>query len=243
MTPEPIFPPLLTGEAVTGQIDPFEKAISLATLGCDGGTIVYNISVEYLRAAFVFAPEVTLEKAATMMAACGIGYSNALGALAPPEVPVHLDWHGGILVNGATCGALKMAASHSNPEDMPDWLVVGITIPLVPLNDYGGGDTPDQTTLMQEGCIEVDPVELLESWSRHSLVWINRWVDDGIAPLHAEWRTKAHGVGDDITTTHNGQTIQGTFLGIDETFGMLIRTGITTIVKPLTALLVNGETL
>jgi biotin-(acetyl-CoA carboxylase) ligase len=237
MTTEPIFPPLLTGEAATGNIDPFEKAISMATLGCDAGTIVHRITSEYLRAAFIFAPEVTLDKAAAMMIACGIGYSNALGALAPPEVAVHLDWHGGILVNGARCGGLKIAASHDDPNAIPDWFVVGLTIPLIPPNDDGGGHMPDQTSLLQEGCIEVEPLRLLESWSRHSLVWINRWSDEGSAPLHAEWRTMAQGIGEDITTGLSSNEITGTFVGIDEDFGMLIRTDETTHIKPLSDLL------
>ncbi len=239
MTTEPTFPPLLTGQAVTGAIDPFEKAISLATLGCDAGTIVHNISNDVLRAAFIFAPEVPLEQACAMMIACGIGYSNALGALAPPEVAVHLDWHGGILVNGAMCGGLKMAASDNNPTTIPDWLVVGLTVPLLPAYDEGG-HTPDQTTLFQEGCVEVNPTELLESWSRHTLVWINRWSDEGPAPLHAEWRAKAYAMGDDVTTNVDGTEITGSFLGIDEAFGMLIRTSKTTQVKPLSSLLQNG---
>ncbi len=240
MTTEPIFPPLLSGQAVTGQIDPFEKAISLATLGCDAGTIVYNIGNDVLRAAFIFAPEVALEKACAMMIACGIGYSNALGALAPPEVGVHLDWHGGILVNAGLCGGLKMAASDNDPTATPDWLVVGLTVPLFPANDEGGL-TPDQTTLFQEGCVEVDPVELLESWSRHTLVWINRWTDEGPAPLHAEWRSKAYAMGDKVTTIVDGNEVTGSFLGIDEAFGMLIRTHETTKVKALSSLLLNGD--
>jgi biotin-(acetyl-CoA carboxylase) ligase len=130
-----------------------------------------------------------------------------------------------------------MAASSANPTDVPDWLVVGLTIPLIPPNDDGGGHTPDQTCLFQEGCIEVDPMRLLESWSRHTLVWINRWSDEGAAPLHAEWRTMATGVGESITTTLQGDEISGTFLGIDEAFGMLIRTDETTHIKPLSDLL------
>ncbi len=239
MTPEPTFPPLLSGEPVANHIDPFDKAISMATLGCDAGTIVYNISTEYLRAAFIFAPEVTLEHAVAMQIACGIGYSNALGALAPPEVAVHLDWQGQIMVNGATCGQLQIAADCTDPAQHADWLVVGLTIPLVPADDHGGGDTPDQTTLLQEGCIEVDPTRLLESWSRHSLVWINRWSEEGTAPLHAEWRSMAQGMGEDITIKHKGADLSGTFLGIDEAFGMLVRTDDTTTLVPLTSLLKN----
>ena len=240
MTSEPTFPPLLSGEAIAKHIDPFDKAISMATLGCDAGIIVHNISTEYLRAAFIFAPEVPLEQAAAMMIACGIGYSNALGALAPPEVAVHLDWYGQIMVNGATCGHVQMAASCTDPIEIPNWLVVGLTIPLVPSDDHGGGSTPDQTTLLQEGCIEVDPTRLLESWSRHSLVWINRWSDEGPAPLHAEWRTMALGVGEDILITHDDTELSGTFLGIDEAFGMLVRSDDTTTLIPLTSLLQNG---
>ena len=79
----------------------------------------------------------------------------------------------------------------------------------------------------------MDAVHLLESWVRHSLVWINRWQDEGASPLHTEWRGLAHGVGE--TTNQNGHN--GKFLGTDERFGMLLRSAETTHLIPLSTLL------
>ncbi len=232
----PVFPPLFAGQAVEGRTDPFAKACALAALGCDGGTVVYNIAADRLAAAIVFAPEVPLEDAMAMLPACGVGFQNALGALAPPEVAVHLTWEGGILVNGAGCGRLRAAASDCAPEEVPDWLVVGLEVPLIAEDRNAPGAAPDRTSLYEEGCVEVAPDALLESWSRHTLVWINRWSDDGAAPLHGEWRGLAHGLGEEVTV--DGRT--GLFVGTDERFGMLLREGNTTSLLPLSGLLERG---
>ena len=128
-----------------------------------------------------------LAKAMAMLPLCGVGFQNALGALSPPEVAVQLEWNGGIRVNGAACGALRMMASTTNPAAVPDWLVVGFTLPLYPANDPDMAQTglnPDQTALYAEGCAEVQPPALVESWARHTLHWINRWEDLGPASLH-----------------------------------------------------------
>ncbi len=225
---EPTFPPLLKGERVDGALDPFTKACAQAALGCDAGLIFYKITDSHLRAAIVFAPEVPLEEAMAMLPLCGVGYQNALGALAPPEVAVHLDWAGGITVNGAFCGHMQAAANTTDPREDPEWLVVGLEIPLTPEDD-NPGLTPDRTSLFDEGCVEVEPVRLLESWSRHTLVWINRWTEDGVQPLHDEWRGLARNIGEDIEM--DGK--KGTFLGVDERFGMLLRHGDTTDLIPL----------
>ena len=82
----PSFPPLFSGLAISGQINPFEKARAEATRGCDAGLVVYNLAANTLEAAIVFAPDVTLEEAIAVLPLCGIGFQNALGALAPPEV-------------------------------------------------------------------------------------------------------------------------------------------------------------
>lgn len=230
---EPTFPPLLSGQAVTGGTDPFEKACAMAALGCDAGLIVYNISANQLMAAMVMAPEVPLEEAMAMLPACGVGFQNALGALAPPEVAVHLDWAGGIRINGASCGRMRVAAGGTDPSTEPGWLVVGFELPLMQVTDRPG-DTPDQTALYDEGCAEVDPTALLESWARHTLVWITRWDSDGgPTVLHSEWRGLAHGIGEEIT--HAG--VSGSWLGVDERFGMLIRDQDTTHLIPLSTVL------
>jgi BirA family biotin operon repressor/biotin-[acetyl-CoA-carboxylase] ligase len=231
---EPSFPPLLSGQAVEGSVDPFEKACALAALGCDGGLVVHNVSVNELRAAIVFAPEVALQDAMAMLPVCGTGFQNALGALAPPEVAVHLQWGGGILVNGASCGAFRVAASDDDPKAVPDWLVVGLQLPLWDLGENAGA-TPDQTSLYGEGCADVDAVQLLESWAKHTLVWINRWSDDGVKPVHTEWLGLAHGIGDDIEIYEK----TGTFLGVGERFGMLLRDKDETHLLPMTKLLGN----
>ena len=229
----PSFPPLLSGLPVTGATDPFDKACAQALLGCDAGLVVYNLGANNLRAALVLAPEVPLESAVAMQPLCGVGFQNALGALAPPEVAVHLDWDGGIFVNGAACGRLRIAASQTDPAIRPDWIVVGIDIPLWPEADLP--ENPDRTTLYAEGCADVDAPALLESWARHSLAGINRWQDDGVEQLHKEWRGLARNIGEIVQV----QGKSGTFLGVDEHFGLLLREGDTTTLMPMTTLLEN----
>lgn len=229
---QPSFPPLMSGVGVEGAIDPFDKARSMATLGCDAGTVVYNIQANLMRAAIVFAPEVPLEAAMAMLPLCGVGFQNALGALAPPEVAVHLEWGGAIRVNGALCGRLRAASSGAEPAQQPDWLVVGLEIPIMQ-TAADPGHTPGMTALYDEGCAEVSPMHLAESWARHTLVWVNRWEDEGNRPLHTEWMGLAHGVGERIDFFDKS----GSFLGVDETFGMLIRDGDTTHLVPLSRVL------
>lgn len=229
MSAAPTFPPLMSGLAVTGQEDPFEAACQRAVLGCDAGLVVYNLGADQLRAAIAFAPEVPLQKAMAMLPTCGIGLQNALGSLAPPEVAVHLEWGGGLRINGGRCGTLRVAASTDDPDQVPDWLVLALQLPLWPA-DQDGGDTPDQTALYAEGCTDVTAPALLESWARHALHWIARWEQDGTEPLHAEWRGLTHGLGEEGDWYGN----TGTFLGVDEDFGMLLRDASGTRLIPLT---------
>ncbi|UWQ89748.1 DUF4444 domain-containing protein [Aliisedimentitalea scapharcae] len=227
-----VLPPLMSGYAVQGDDDPFVTACMKAAVGCDAGLVVYNLSTDVLRAALVFAPEVPLEDAMTMLPLCAVGFQNALGALAPPEVAVHLEWAGGLRVNGAKCGHMRIAANTQDPTHIPDWLVVGFDLPLWPTGD-DPGTTPDETALFSEGCADVKAPDLLESWARHTLNWISRWEDEGAKPLHGEWRGLAYGMGEDITQSEQS----GTFLGVDERFGMLLRQGDTTRLIALSTLL------
>ncbi|NCQ25394.1 MAG: hypothetical protein COW54_10980 [Rhodobacteraceae bacterium CG17_big_fil_post_rev_8_21_14_2_50_63_15] len=228
----PSFPPLLSGLAVSGATDPFATACTMAVSGCDAGLIVHNITVNRLLAALVLVPEVPLKEAMAMLPACGIGFQNALGALAPPEVAVHLEWAGGIRVNAACCGRLRVAAGGRDPAAEPAWLVVGLDLPLLQTTDRPG-DTPDQTALHDEGCAEVDALLLLEAWARHTLLWINTWEAEGTRALHAEWRGLAWSIGKEVT--QNG--LRGTFIGVDEHFGMLLSADETTHLIPLSTIL------
>lgn len=224
------FPPLMWDEAANGPA--FDHAVMRAVTGCDAGLIAHRLKPELMQAALVFAPEVALSRAMAMLPACAVGLQNALGALAPPEVAVHLDWDGGLRLNGASCGGFRVMAATQDPGAVPDWLVVGFELPLMPgVPDMG--ETPTQTALYAEGCADVTPPALLEAWARHTLNWITRWESDGPRALHAEWRGLVHGIGEEATFC--GET--GHFLGADEDFGALIRSGETTQVIPLTALL------
>lgn len=229
------FPPLLWGQEAAGPA--FDHACLRATQGCDAGLVAYRLGKNLLEVALVFAPEVPLSRAVTMLPLCGVGFQNALGALAPPEVAVHLEWAGGLRINGAKCGRFRMAASDPDPDQIPDWLVVGLELPLWPEDSAEAHIIPDQTVLYAEGCVDVAAPDLLEAYARHTLNWIGRWEDEGAKPLHAEWRGLAHGMGEELT--HGDQT--GTFLGVDEDFGLLLRQGEATTLLPLTTLLEDPE--
>ena len=223
----PQFPPLFSGQDAAGG-DPFALACAAADEGCDAGLVIYDLAPDVVRAAIVFAPDVTLAKAAAMLPICGVGLQNALGVLAPPEVSIHLGWDGVVYVNGGRCGALQMAAS-GTPEAEPDWLVIALTLTLWPSTE-DTGLTPDETALYAEGCAEVDALTLLEAWVRHTLVGINAWADGGMASLHREWAGLAHGLEGTVAVCGR----EGDFIGLDENLGLLLKIDAQTVLIPLT---------
>ena len=180
-----------------------------------------------LRAAIVFAPDVPLSRACAMLPVAAVGLQNALGVLAPPEIAVHLSWDGGIRVNGAACGHLRMIGPDRAADAIPDWLIVTLEMPFLPETEETG-ETPDRTALYAEGCGELTPNDLLEAWVRHTLSWINRWSDDGPRAVYAEWRTLA---------PEGHKTAFGPFVGLGDDFALITRDGDSPVEIPLTRLI------
>lgn len=225
-----VFPPLLWGEPASG--DALPHATRRAVLGCDAGLVTYLLGPLDVQAALVFAPELPLRTSMAMLPLCGVSFQKALGALAPPEVAVHLEWNGSIRVNGASCGTLCVTAPLTDPDAVPDWMVVGWTVPLLPAPD-APTTRRDQTVLYEEGCTDVSNAALVESWARHTQCLITRWEDAGAQAIHTEWRRLVYGIGE-----HTRQSgLSGTFLGVDEHFGMFLRDNDTTHHIPLTYVL------
>ena len=63
--------------------------------------------------------------------------------------------------------------------------------------------------------------------------WLHIFLTEGFEPLHAEWRAKAFQIGETIDYPENG-----TFLGVDERGGMLLKSPAgETRILPLSRLL------
>ena len=238
---EPSFPPLLRGVAVKAGVDPFAKAVSDAGRGvAEVGDLYWSPDDVTLQAAIVFAPEEPLAEALPILFAVGNGLNDSIGALAPPEVGVSHVWPTGIKVNGAWCGVLRADAATRDAAAVPDWLVVGLSLALRwPADGPTPGEAPDLTALNEEGCGHLSAVRLLESWSRHTLSWVNRWEDGELRAISDGWLNRAEGRGQAVAFAHGGATRRGEFMGLDEAGGMILKTEDGTEALPLLPILDN----
>ncbi len=222
---DPTFPPLLTGEKVAKDVDPFIKAVSASMLGCDPGTVFYAEDSETLRAAITLAPELSLNESVSVIHALMLSLADSLGALGPPELAVHFVWPCHFKINAARCGDMRLKASTNNGDEIPDWLVIGLTLPFVRPDTIEPGSDPSQTWLHEEGCVELTVPQVIESWSRHSLVWLNSFEDSGYQAIQDHWRAKCDSIGSDIQYPS-----EGTFVGIDGQGSLLLkRDGLTSV--------------
>lgn len=213
----PEFPPLLRGMLAA---DPRAAAVEAAMAGCDGGLICWR-GGDVMDAAVVFAPEVASAEAAQMLPLSALALRDALGAIGPPEMPIHLTWNGRIMINGAETGRVSLLSSDTDATVVPDWLVCHVLVGFMPVDD------PARTALWSEGAGEVTPDGLVGAWARHLMYRLSVWEDDRARSLHRDltgcsWEREA---GD------------ADFVGYDETLGRLRRDGDTVTLDPLTDLL------
>ncbi|MDP2621557.1 MAG: biotin/lipoate--protein ligase family protein [Hyphomicrobiales bacterium] len=246
--PEPTFPPLLTGHAVKRPARPFAEAVEAARAGRFGaGDVAWSRNVSRLECAIVLEPEVRRERAMEMLYVAMVAFGDAFGAVAPPEVALTYRWPQTILVNGAIVGDMPIAmAAGTGADGAPAWLVIGAEIALRDVSRRREpGHDPGTTTLFDEGCGEVTRTSLIESFCRHFLAWVHTWEHDGFAPAHRVWLGRAHDRDRAVTIDCAGNTMSGTFVGLDECGNLLLRTaaGVEVVATERAARILNEAVL
>ncbi len=224
---DPVFPPLLNGIRVKGHPRPFDLARRNAAAGkAQAGDFYWGPSKRNLECALVLEPETHTIQSLQMLPTAMVAFGDSFGALAPPEIGVFYRWPQSFVLNDAIIGLAQVALPAGvGDDDIPDWLVVGIQIALRGNpNDMNPGENLDQTNLFEEGVGDLSPKRLLESVSRHLLVWIHTWNDEGFRPVHENWVGRAEGRGEEISVQHDGHTYQGTFLNLDDDGNLLLKT-------------------
>lgn len=141
--------------------------------------------------AIVLEPEVPLAVAAHMILLAEVALGDSLGALCPPQVGVGYRWPGVILINGAeagqVCAAVAPIDAGGGDTQLPAWLAIGVRVQLRPdRRDGEPGEKPNITCLDEEGC-DLTRSQIIGSFARHFLTWLNIWTDDGFRPVRAAW--------------------------------------------------------
>ena len=220
---DPQFPPLLQGHAVKAPVKPFAHACRLVRareLGA--GDVVWSRNTARAEFAIVLEPAVALERALQMGPLLMVALGDCLGSLCPPKVAVQYRWPRGIALNGALAGEVRLAAPRGPACENPAWLVVGAELDIAaPREDR---QEWSRTSLSEEAGPDITRTDILQSLSAHVLTWLNTWQEEGFRPVHDQWLFRAEGREEPIAVAHNGETIAGKVLGLDDSANLLLKT-------------------
>lgn len=168
--------------------DAFATACQAARDGAEDGLLLMVDRQDRCEAALVLRPFDPIQPALTLAYVGILGLHDGLAAVAPAETPASIGWPDRLMVNAACVGGISVAhgplVEKQSMADVPDWLVLGIAVQMAPTRDDDAPGTElDYTDLHEEGCGEVTAPQLVESFGRHFLHWLDRWQEEGFEPV------------------------------------------------------------
>jgi BirA family biotin operon repressor/biotin-[acetyl-CoA-carboxylase] ligase len=211
-----------------------DEAKTLADAGAEEGTIVWaleqtkgrgrkgrtwNSPRGNLYMSMVLRPECALAEAAQLGFVAALAVGDAIGAVAPPMLEVTYKWPNDVLVHDRKVAGLLLE-SKSAVGGALEWLILGMGVNI---QSHPEDSRFPATNLIFEGVgPNVNEKLVLEAIARHFLTWVNRWTEDGFAPIRRTWLSHAHGLGEAIEVQITKETLTGTFRDLDETGALIL---------------------
>ncbi len=217
---EPVLPPIYVAARVDSAAGSPKASLLRRAADSPEGTLFWSDARGRLALALLLVPDGPFDESAPVAIAAVVALGDAIGALAPPIVGVTNTWPDRIEVNGALVGGVTLDPVGSDPM-APERLILGVEIAVVSDPDLEPGQTPELTSLTEEGCGEITPVLLLESFARHFLAWLHRWEEDGFAPVRSAWLVRGPRPGAPVTAV-GGTAIEGRFRELGPTGELVI---------------------
>lgn len=227
----PLLPPVFQCKFVPAGTSPYTAAIEQADADGEPGQFLVAMREDQVDCAVTLAPEGSRLDAYRIVYLAAVAIGDALGAIVPPAVEVQFGWPDRILVNGAIAGGVRLTVSSQNIEvaedashsDEPAWAVLGLTLQVaMDAMDISPGQDRERTSLHDEGCGELGTRDILESFSRHLLYWINKYQDEGFTPVRKHWLARTPGDSAAQVIQVAGQRYDITRLNIDDGGNVLV---------------------
>ncbi|WP_339852201.1 biotin/lipoate--protein ligase family protein [uncultured Nisaea sp.] len=242
MQDELTFPPIYRPQRHQAGTDIQAVAVEAAKTGAEPASLFWVDSADAMLCAVVLAPDRPLSESLAVVHVAMVALGDCLGAQVPPQVEVMFGWPDRLIVNGGLAGGVRLAVDPSAWDNLaddpvPDWAVLSVEVAMTPREDAPEpGMIRQRTTLFDEGCGELTTGGLLESFSRHFLLWTNRYMSDGFRPIADNWVPRAAKRGEVVELKFGGGQWKGTLLGLDENGGLVLGDTKTPLV-PLTDVL------
>jgi biotin-(acetyl-CoA carboxylase) ligase len=191
--PELSLPPPFTLVALREVGDAFTHAVEIAPEH-GAGTLTFVGRFDLAEFAVVLEPDEPLRTARRAHYMGMVALIDALITHAPPEKPIAIDWPDAIRVDGGLVGGGRLAwpkgASEGEP---PDWLVFGAMIRTVSMGEGEPGLNPLAAALEEEGFTDLTAGSLVESFSRHLMVHLDAWQEQGFGAVAKEYLRRLPG--------------------------------------------------
>ena len=236
---EPTLPPMFTPMGFTQEANlPGEAHYRATRKRIDPGTVLYSRRPDRLDAIVMLGPEVSLRRALQVIYPMQLAVNDALGALLPPGVAVHLGWPDRIYVNAALAGGVALHTDSHALGAPPDWILARLTIDIMgDPKDPFPGKTVDRTSLFEEGANEVSAPDLLEAFCRYFLNWLDRWERGGLPAVRAAWLDRAHGRDAAVAFPGPDGPVVGRAEGLNEDGDLILMVDGAKRILPLTEIL------
>ena len=129
------------------------------------------------------------------------------------RAPIEIKWPNDLMVVGAKLSGILL-------ERLDDAVIVGFGVNLA--------DHPDEAERPSISFGQLggapDPARFLEALAETFARWVERWREEGLEPVRTRWLAAAHVPGTALSThTASGDSIEGSFEGIDETGALKLR--------------------
>ncbi len=211
-----------------------DEAKALADAGAEEGTLVWALEQTKGRGrhgrtwasprgnlylSLVLRPECALAEAAQLGFVAALAVGDAIGSVAPPMLEVTYKWPNDVLVHGRKVAGLLLE-SKTAADGALEWLILGAGVNIQ--SHPGDARFPATNLIFESVGPEVNEALVLDAFARHFLTWVNRWTEDGFAPVRRAWLSHAHGLGEVIEISLAKETLRGTFRDVDESGALIL---------------------
>lgn len=233
--PDPDLPGLYELVSVAQSDNAHAQAARLAAAGAEEGTLVWvkkqteglgrrgNFWISgtgNLHCAVVLRPGDSLDACVQLSLVASVCAGRAIATIGEPMEELRLGWPNDLYLNRGKVAGVHVGGQ-LDPHGRVEWMIVSLNVNTATHPDSLGFTT---ASLRDEGFACWDRVMLLESFAREFLSWLNRWAEQGLAPVLKAWSWCGGGTDVDCRVAVAGQAYRGAFESLSERGALRLNT-------------------